>query len=130
MLGSNLLIASAVAWIASLLMMDGMVTGLWGFILFWTVMMAAMMLPAVMPTVWLYATVAQTRRQIGYDPAPTPMFVTGYLGAWMVVGIGVAFMHAVADMAMGNWPLPIAGGALIITGACSPILHLTPCSPV
>ena len=64
MLGSNLLIASAVAWIASLLMMDGMVTGLWGFILFWTVMMAAMMLPAVMPTVWLYATVAQTRRQI------------------------------------------------------------------
>ncbi|MCH8837158.1 MAG: DUF2182 domain-containing protein [Candidatus Marinimicrobia bacterium] len=116
MLGGSLLLVSAAAWVASISMMGGMAMGVLGFVLVWTVMMAAMMFPSLMPTVWLFATVAQSRSQFGYHPAPTPLFVTGYLGAWMLAGVGVALMNAVTDVAMGGWPRPVVGGALIIAG--------------
>ena len=116
MLGGSLLLVSAVAWIGSLSMLDGMAVEMLGFLLVWTVMMAAMMLPSVMPAVWLFSTVAQSRATFGYHPAPTPLFVAGYLGAWMLAGIGVALMNAVTDVTMGGWPAPFLGGALIIAG--------------
>ncbi len=117
MLGGSLLVASAVAWIASLRMAHGMAVGILGFVLVWTVMMAAMMLPSVMPAVWLFATVAPSRTQFGYRPAPTPLFVAGYLGAWALAGFGVALLNTVTDVTMGGWGQPIVGGALIIAGA-------------
>ena len=116
-LGGSLLITSAIAWIASLRMADGMAMGFWGFILAWTVMMAAMMLPAVIPTVWLFAADSKARAQSGFRPAPTAMFVAGYLGAWALVGIAVAPLNAISGMAMAGWSKPIAGGVLIIAGA-------------
>ena len=116
MLGGSLVIASAVAWTASLRMADGMAVEFLGFILVWTVMMAAMMLPSVMPTVWLFATVAPSRTQYGYPPAPTALFVAGYLGAWALAGAGVALLNTVTDVAMGGWATPVVGGALTIAG--------------
>ncbi len=107
--------ASAVAWIASLRMAHGMAGGILGFVVVWTVMMAAMMLPSVMPAVWLFATVAPSRRQFGYPPAPTALFVAGYLGAWALAGVGVALLNTVTNVTMG-WGQPIVGGALIIAG--------------
>ena len=102
-LGGSLLIASAGAWIASLRMADGMAMGFFGFIGVWTVMMAAMMLPSVMPAVWLFATVAPSRTQFGYRPAPTALFVAGYLGAWALAGAGVALLNTVTNVTMGGW---------------------------
>ncbi|MCH7858711.1 MAG: DUF2182 domain-containing protein [Candidatus Marinimicrobia bacterium] len=116
MLGGSLLLMSAVAWIVSLSMLDGMAVEMLGFLLVWTVMMAAMMLPSVMPAVWLFSTVAQSRATFGYHPAPTPLFVAGYLGAWMLAGVGVALMNAVTAVTMGGWPAPFLGGALVIAG--------------
>ncbi len=116
MLGGSLVIASAVAWTASLRMADGMAVEFLGFILVWTVMMAAMMLPSVMPTVWLFATVAPSRTQYGHPPAPTALFVAGYLGAWALAGVGVALLNTVTDVAMGGWATPVVGGALTIAG--------------
>ncbi len=117
MLGGSLLIASAGAWIASLRMADGMALGFLGFIGVWTVMMAAMMLPSVMPAVWLFATVAPSRTQFGYRPAPTALFVAGYLGAWALAGAGVALLNTVTNVTMGGWGQPIVGSALIVAGA-------------
>ena len=116
-LGGSLLAASAVAWIFSLRMPDGLAMGFVGFVLVWTVMMAAMMLPSVMPTVWLFASVAQSRTQYGYRPAPTAFFVTGYLGAWALAGVGVALLNTVTDVTMSGWGQPIVGGALIVAGS-------------
>ena len=115
-LGGSLLLASAFAWIASMHFADGMALGIPGFIIIWTVMMAAMMLPAVMPAVWLFASVAQSRTRFGFYPAPTAIFVAGYLGTWALMGAGVALLNSVTGLAMSEWGKPVLGGALIIAG--------------
>ncbi len=115
-LGGSLLVASAFAWIASMHFADGMALGIPSFIIIWTVMMAAMMLPAVMPAVWLFASVAQSRTRFGFYPAPTAIFVAGYLGTWALMGAGVALLNSVTGLAMSEWGKPVLGGALIIAG--------------
>ena len=80
-------------------------------------MMAAMMLPSVMPAVWLFATVAPSRAQFGYRPAPTALFVAGYLGAWALAGVAVALLNSVTNVAMGGWGQPVVGGVLMVSGA-------------
>ena len=69
--------------------MDGMAMtsmSLGAFVLAWVAMMAAMMLPAVIPVVRLYAlAVAQGRA------APTSFFTLGYLAVWSAVA-GPAYL--------------------------------------
>jgi predicted metal-binding membrane protein len=70
--------------------MPGMDLGTLGFyVTVWVVMMAAMMVPAVAPTVLAYDRLRQGRRAHGEGPAPhaTALFVTGYLGVWTVAGL-------------------------------------------
>jgi predicted metal-binding membrane protein len=55
------------------------------FVAIWTVMMAAMMLPAAMPMVLIFAS-AQARRQ-EYTAVPTWVFIAGYIIVWAVAGI-------------------------------------------
>jgi predicted metal-binding membrane protein len=55
------------------------------FVAIWTVMMAAMMLPAAMPMVLIFAS-AQARRQ-EYTAVPTWVFIAGYIIVWAVDGI-------------------------------------------
>src|SRR3990172_4742031 len=83
LLGGGLLIASIIAWLVSLRAMTAMPSNIPGFVALWTVMMAAMMLPSVMPAVLLFATVAQSRTQFGFPAAPTAVFIGGDLGVWM-----------------------------------------------
>lgn len=63
--------------------------GLASFVGMWTLMMAAMMLPAVAPFVSLYAKSVRSR------PAPLAAFATGYVVVWAATGV-VAF--AVSSM--------------------------------
>src|SRR4051794_35093603 len=63
----------------------------------WVVMMAAMMLPSVWPTVALYSRMLEERSV--FSPL---LFVAGYLATWTAVGV-IAFMLAEAG---GN----VAGG--------------------
>lgn len=55
------------------------------FLAVWTVMMAAMMLPAAAPMIFVFAT-AQARRE-PHVAIPTWIFVAGYLLVWAAAGV-------------------------------------------
>jgi predicted metal-binding membrane protein len=86
LIGGGLLAAPALAWVASLRGAAAMPGDIAGFTELWTVIMAAMMLPSVLPAVLLFATVAQSRTRFGFTVAPTALFIGGYLGVWMAAG--------------------------------------------
>jgi len=84
---------AAVSWIISIRQMNGMDMGTEApigtfpsFIAFWTVMMAAMMLPGAMP-----ATVSKARA--GSRIADLLLFVGAYLAIWMIFGVPVYLMY-------------------------------------
>ena len=79
--------------------------------LMWSVMMAAMMIPATVPTILLYARV---RRHHGEEVAPTWLFVAGYLAVWTAFGIVAAAVQSAligGSMALAN---PRASAALLV----------------
>ncbi|HUC23021.1 MAG TPA: DUF2182 domain-containing protein [Streptosporangiaceae bacterium] len=84
-----LLILAAGAWAATLALARGMagMTGTMGlglalFVPIWTLMMAAMMLPSVMPTASLYARTFRDHRAVR-----TAGLVVGYLAVWAAAGV-------------------------------------------
>lgn len=117
LLGASLLIASVLAWAGSLSSSSQMSTGTAGFVVIWTVMMAAMMLPSTLPTVSLFATVAKSRRQFGFPSAPTAAFVIGYLSAWALLGVVVSLTSVLGRPAAHTWSEPVAGAAIVLAGA-------------
>jgi predicted metal-binding membrane protein len=81
----------------------------------WTVMMIAMMLPAVAPVVGLYAVAA--RRGV---VSALPVFVTGYLVIWAASALpAYAVARAVNDPLMQGrpWMARIVGATLMVAGA-------------
>jgi predicted metal-binding membrane protein len=99
--------------------MDGMAAehtmSLAAFILGWVAMMAAMMLPAIVPVVKLYARAAAQGRV-----APLPLFVGGYLTAWGVLGLPayMAWRWLADPLSAGEpWVGRLAGGALLLAAA-------------
>ena len=95
---------AAVAWLAVIHEANGMISapgtmgyGLAGFLAFWTVMMAAMMLPAVAPVGGLYArTIRMQTAERRMRAARVAGLVAGYLGAWAAFGLAA---FAIADVA-------------------------------
>jgi predicted metal-binding membrane protein len=83
-----------------------------GFLLAWVAMMAAMMLPAVVPAVRLFG------RAAGRDQAAaTPIFVVGYLAVWSAVGVPVYFVwRALAGplVRRDHWAAYLAGGVFVV----------------
>ncbi|WP_245417640.1 DUF2182 domain-containing protein [Aminobacter sp. AP02] len=71
--------------------MAGIAAGGWSvagaatFVFVWTVMMAAMMLPAASPMIFMFAT-AQARREQNVA-IPTWIFVAGYMLVWAAAGL-------------------------------------------
>src|SRR5690349_22798730 len=63
----------------------------------WTVMMAAMMLPAVSPTVALYARMSKAR-----SPLAPVAFCSGYLLVWAGAGVIAFAISAAAGSALGG----------------------------
>lgn len=116
---------AAVAWWASAGHMQGMDEGpgtalgsLGSFLGVWLVMMAAMMLPAVSPTVALYARMAN-----GRWPGAPLLFALGYLLSWGAIGgaaygvfeVGRGLLgDQLAWDAGGRW---LAGGVLVLAAA-------------
>jgi predicted metal-binding membrane protein len=114
--------------------MDGMDGGPWTglgalgwFLGVWVVMMAAMMLPSVAPTVALYASMTK-----GRTPLAAVVFACGYLVAWGAVGLLVFVVAAAAGRGWsdvlawdraGRW---VAGGTLLVAAA----YELTPLKDV
>ncbi|WP_262265765.1 DUF2182 domain-containing protein [Microvirga yunnanensis] len=113
--------------------MDGMVMagtpaaglsvgGAAAFIIAWTVMMAAMMLPAAAPMILTFAQ-AQARRDRAIL-VPTWIFIAGYLLVWLAAGLVVyPFVQWGHDMAShpasrgDDWAPLALGGTLIVAGS-------------
>jgi len=77
----------------------------------WAIMMFAMMLPSVTPTVMIFGRVREKREAAGRAFASTGAFVTGYLMAW----IGFSVLATVA-----NWLLHISGSMSSMMGNVAP----------
>jgi predicted metal-binding membrane protein len=84
----------------------------------WIVMMAAMMLPSVSPTVALYARMARS------GPRAAPLvFASGYLATWAAAGVGAYGVFELGEALLGDelawdgagrW---LAGGTLLLAAA-------------
>jgi predicted metal-binding membrane protein len=102
--------------------------GLGWFLGIWVTMMAAMMLPSVSPMVLAFARVGRARP----TRAPTPVFVAGYLAAWVLYGLiayGVYRFVDALDQGALAWDRSgpyVAGGAVLAAG----LYQLTPIKDV
>jgi len=126
---------SAVAWVRTVddaRSMSGMVMGLGQvgslgqgsmgmgmFLVMWTVMMAAMMLPTVAPMVLAHLAVARGR---GGGPFPTFAFIAGYLAVWSASGLApywayLGISRLAAEAAQSRWLPTVAGAILVFAGA-------------
>lgn len=116
---------TAVAWWSTVDRMAGMDQGpgtalgaLGWFLSVWIVMMAAMMLPAVSPTVALYARMARGR----WRGAPL-LFTAGYLLVWGATGLLAYGAFDLGRSILGNqlsWDAGgrwVAGGILVLAAA-------------
>jgi predicted metal-binding membrane protein len=97
------------------------------FLSLWIVMMAAMMLPSVAPTVALYSKMTRQR-----SPLSPMLFTAGYLLTWAAAGVAAFALAAVLDFTSadllawdgaGRW---IAGGTLLVAA----VYELTPLKDV
>jgi predicted metal-binding membrane protein len=105
--------------------MAGMAAGGWSFagaatfVAMWTVMMAAMMLPAAAPMILIFDS---TQTRAGKGAVPTWIFIAGYLLVWLGAGIVVyAAVQTGSDIAAQFvsvdrvlWA-PLALGATLVT---------------
>src|SRR4030095_8025901 len=125
---------SAVAWSGTIEQahsMRGMVMGLGQigyrdqgsmgaveFLAMWITMMAAMMLPTIVPMVLAHHAVALRR---GQGELSTPAFVTGYMLVWSAIGIVMWLAYRVFaqwgdDAAQSQWLLTLASAILFFAG--------------
>jgi predicted metal-binding membrane protein len=116
---------AALAWWSTAERMGGMDDGpgtdlgaVGWFLGVWIVMMAAMMLPSVSPTVALYARMARSGPRI----APL-VFASGYLATWAAAGLGAYGVFKLGEALLGDdlawdgvgrW---LAGGTLLLAAA-------------
>jgi predicted metal-binding membrane protein len=125
---------AALGWVWTARVMRGMDAGPWTdlgtlgwFLGVWVVMMAAMMLPSVAPTVALYS-----RLRRAASPLSPWLFAGGYLLTWAGAGLFAYGIGATAHAALGEtlgWDgsgRTIAGATLILAAA----YELTPLKDV
>lgn len=89
----------------------------------WAVMMFAMMLPSVTPTVMIYEKVRAKREASGRSFAPTLCFVAGYLLVWVGFSLAATILNwwlhtgGALNSMMGNVAPAVGGVLLIVAGA-------------
>ncbi len=130
-----LLIAlAALAWWSTVRAMSGMGSNpgadlgtLGWFVGVWIVMMAAMMLPAVSPTVALYARMTEKR-----GPALPVAFTSGYLVVWGAAGVAAYGLYAFGRHALGAQLAWHSGGRWLAGAvlAVAAVYELTPLKDV
>lgn len=116
---------AGLGWVWSAHEMRGMDSGPWTslgslgwFLGIWVVMMAAMMLPSVAPTIALYTRVTKDS-----SPAAPWLFVGGYLFTWSVAGLFAYVVGTVAAAIFGGglaWDHAgrvLAAATLVVAGA-------------
>jgi predicted metal-binding membrane protein len=120
---------AAAAWVLTVNRMAGMdagpgtaLGGVGWFAVSWLVMMAAMMLPAMVPMVVAYGRRADTA-------IATALFVVGYLGAWLAAGLAAyAAIEGVRSLGPGLLAWDVAGRYLAAgVIAAAGVYQLTGC---
>jgi predicted metal-binding membrane protein len=86
------------------------------FLLAWTAMMVAMMVPATLPLILLYRTIARNRLTLLRARAGVVMVLVGYLGVWALAGLPVYAYNSLASAA-GSLAAQLSALLLIIGGA-------------
>jgi len=125
---AGLLAIAALGWWWSTVMAKDMsstmdahqVLSLGGFIVAWLAMMTAMMFPAIVPVVKLYARAAGAGRV-----APMPYFVSGYLAVWGAMSLPayLAWRALMEPLTEGRaWTGRLAGSVLVAAA----VWQLTP----
>jgi len=114
------LIAAAGAWAGTVVLARGMtgMTGTMGlglavFVLVWTLMMAAMMLPSVTPLASLYVRTVQSNRTVRLAA-----LVAGYLAVWAAVGVPAFGLAWLTGWMTGRHPGAAHVLAVAIFAAC------------
>jgi predicted metal-binding membrane protein len=102
---------SMVGKMATPMMMQWSTTDVIFMFFMWAVMMFAMMLPSVTPTVLIFGRVREKRKVAGQIFAPTGAFVVGYLLVWA----GFSLLATTA-----NWSLHTGGLMSSIMGNIGP----------
>lgn len=125
---------AALGWVWTARTMQGMDSGPWSplgslgwFLSVWTVMMGAMMLPSVAPTIALYGRLTRAR-----SPLLPWLFAGGYLLTWAAAGLVAYGMGDAGQAALGgrvSWTgsgRMMAGATLVLAAA----YELTPVKDV
>jgi predicted metal-binding membrane protein len=86
------------------------------FLLAWTAMMVAMMVPATLPLVLLYRTIASNRLSLLRARAGVVMVLVGYIAVWALAGLPVYAYNSLAAGA-GSLAALLPALGLIIGGA-------------
>jgi predicted metal-binding membrane protein len=138
-LAAVLLGAALVTWIVTVERMKGMdagpgtdLGGLGWYVGIWVTMMAAMMLPSVVPMTLIFAKVAHGRAERGHTYVPPWIFLAGYLLAWTLYGLlayGIFRAIEAAGWGFLDWDAqgPIVAGVAI---AAAGLYQLTPLKEV
>ena len=90
-----------------------------GFVPFvsgWTAMMVAMMVPATLPLILLYRTVARKRLGPIKARADTAALLLGYVAVWALAGLPV-YAYALAAENVGRFAVVLPAALLMIGGA-------------
>jgi predicted metal-binding membrane protein len=90
--------------------------GLVPFALGWTAMMVAMMVPATLPLILLYRTVARNRLSASRARVGITALLAGYVAVWAAAGLPV-YAYALAAETVGRFAAVLPAVLLIIGGA-------------
>ena len=134
-----LIVVSAIAWVFTIhhsqsmgsempMINQPLIPGAILFLIMWTVMMVAMMFPAVVPMVVIFSNVQDKRKSRDQGFIPTWVFVSGYLLVWALFGVLAYFGDSLVGHLAVSFPKlqeygsVIGGSALIVAG----LYQLTP----
>ena len=86
------------------------------FVLGWTAMMVAMMVPATLPLILLYRVVARQRLSPGRARVGTAALLAGYVAVWAIAGLPI-YAYALAAETVGRFAAVLPAVLLVIGGA-------------
>jgi predicted metal-binding membrane protein len=85
------------------------------FVLGWTAMMVAMMIPATLPLILLYRTVARQRLSLVQARVGMAALLIGYIAVWAAVG-GPVYIYALTAESIGQIATVLPAVLLVIGG--------------
>jgi predicted metal-binding membrane protein len=85
------------------------------FLSSWTAMMMAMMVPATLPLILLYRTIARNRLSPAQSRVGTMVLLTGYLGVWAAAGMPV-YAYSLFAQAAGSLATVLPASLLVVGG--------------